>query len=188
MSVISADEPYITLPRTSQGSALQRISSCLSCPPLLILRLLRVVMSFIRPSSEDKLSRQSAASSFVIRSHSIVISFVFDCHGTQPPPSSVLRPLSPQSTCTPSPVFPASLHHVLLIILWFLARSDELEASPQFIFLSLDLSLPPLLSVAAPLRSSILIPSTPPSVHPSHVKSLSREDVPRVSAHPSASL
>lgn len=145
--------------------------------------------SSVRPSFEDKLtslSRQSAASSFVRISLWFHLSLI--AMETRPPPSSVLRPPSPQSTCTPSPVFPASLHHVLLIISWFLAPSDELGASPEFIFLSLDLSLPPLLSVAASLRSSILIPSTPPPVHPSHVKSLSREDVPRVSAHPSASL
>lgn len=101
--------------------------------------------------------------------------------------SSVLHPPS-QSAHTPLPLFPASLYHFSLIILWYLAHSNELEALPTFIFLSLDLSLP--LSVAAPLEQhgSIFIQSTPPSVYPSHMKSLSCEDVPWVSLHPYGSI
>lgn len=95
---------------------------------------------------------------------------------------NLLCPPSAQSICTH---FPASLRHFSLIILRYLAGSNELEVLPKFIFLSLDLSIP--LSVAAP-SEHLYSAHAAPSVYPSYMKSLSRQDVPWVSLHPSGSI
>lgn len=105
-----------------------------------------------------------------------------DCHGMQDTQSSLsfipsinLHTLLCLPRLTPS----------FLINRFMISSSQEWAWSVAKIYILVTWSLR-FLSLSLPLeqRSSIFIQSTPPSVYLSHVKPLSREDVPWVSVHP----